>query len=80
MHCLPHLAQMNTLVKLLQLQHMVCKQHMPKQAGESDEVQIAGLMHDIGHLLALEADKKWKWKMRMVKAPKLSIMILGAIF
>ena len=29
-----------------------------KQAGESDEVQIAGLMHDIGHLLALEAGQE----------------------
>ena len=29
-----------------------------KQAGENSDVQIAGLLHDIGHLLALEAGKE----------------------
>ena len=28
-----------------------------KQAGENNDVQIAGLLHDVGHLLALEAGK-----------------------
>ena len=29
-----------------------------KQAGENSDVQLAGLLHDIGHLLALEAGKE----------------------
>ena len=37
-----------------------------KMCWRRDEVQLAGLFHDVGHLLALEARQTWKWKMKMV--------------
>ena len=76
------LAQMDHIGEAVTIAtHGLQTAYAAKQAGESDEVQIAGLMHDIGHLLALEAGQEMEMEDENGEGTGTSDHdIIGAIF